>query len=112
MKSFLARRIYATRRNAEWFLMNQNRKRWFVYIVKCSDGTLYTGVTTDIDRRLHEHNFTKKGAKYTMSRRPVALVACKLIKEKSDAFKLEYKVKQKKKSDKINFLMESKDESI
>ncbi len=89
-----------------------NKKRWFVYIVECSDGTLYTGVTTDIDRRIHEHNFTKKGAKYTASRRPVTLVACRLIASKSNAFKLEHKIKKKKKSEKINFLMEVKDESL
>ena len=110
MKNFLTRRIYASRRNAEWFAMNQ--KRWFVYIVKCSDNTLYTGVTTDIDRRIHEHNHTKKGAKYTMSRRPVTLVACKVFRIKSNAFKVEYKVKQKKKHEKINFLTELKNESI
>jgi putative endonuclease len=39
-------------------------KKWFVYILECSDGTLYTGITTDINRRLNQHN-TGKGAKYT-----------------------------------------------
>lgn len=50
---------------------------WFVYILKCADGSLYTGVTTDIDRRLKEHNgegAKSKGAKYTKARRPVILV--------------------------------------
>jgi len=47
---------------------------WNVYMVRCSDGSLYTGVTTDINRRVHEHNNTKKGSKYCRSRRPVELV--------------------------------------
>jgi putative endonuclease len=47
---------------------------WFVYILKCADGTFYTGVTTDIERRLKEHNDSKLGAKYTRVRRPVCLV--------------------------------------
>ena len=47
---------------------------WSVYMVRCSDGSLYTGVTTDINRRIHEHNNTKKGSKYCRSRRPVELV--------------------------------------
>ncbi|MFN3188572.1 MAG: GIY-YIG nuclease family protein [Candidatus Paceibacteria bacterium] len=53
--------------------------QWYVYIVRCADGTLYTGVTTDLERRMTEHNgLTKtanaKGAKYTKARRPVVLV--------------------------------------
>lgn len=50
---------------------------WFVYMLKCSDGTLYTGVTTDVVRRVAEHNgegAKGKGAKYTKARRPVQLV--------------------------------------
>ena len=50
---------------------------WFVYILKCADGTLYTGVTIDVVRRVTEHNGEggpQKGAKYTKVRRPVALV--------------------------------------
>lgn len=47
---------------------------WYVYMVRCADGTLYTGVTTDVSRRVGEHNTGKAGAKYTRARRPVALV--------------------------------------
>ncbi len=49
---------------------------WFVYIVQCADGTLYTGVTTDVVRRVFEHNsgVKGKGAKYTAARQPVTLV--------------------------------------
>jgi len=67
---------------------------WFLYILKCSDGTLYTGVTTDIDRRLIEHNTSSKGAKYTKTRRPVELVHWEPYKDQSSAQKAEYKFKQ------------------
>jgi putative endonuclease len=45
-----------------------------MYVVKCADGSFYAGITTDITRRLHEHNSTNRGAKYTRPRRPVKLV--------------------------------------
>ena len=59
--------------------------RWFVYIVKCKDGTLYTGVTTDVVRRIAEHNGSAKGAKYTRARRPVKLVRAERFKTRSAA---------------------------
>ena len=49
-------------------------RAWHVYILRCADGTLYTGVTTDLARRIREHNEDPKGAKYTRARRPVTLV--------------------------------------
>ena len=67
---------------------------WFLYVLQCSDGTLYTGVTTDIDRRLNEHNTSSKGAKYTKIRRPVKLVYWIDFKARSTAQKAEYKFKQ------------------
>jgi putative endonuclease len=74
-----------------------------VYILKCSDGTLYTGITNDLDKRILTHN-KGKGAKYTRGRLPVALMAFKNGLTKSEALKLEYKVKQQKKENKIEFL--------
>lgn len=47
---------------------------FFVYILKCSDDSFYTGCTNNLEKRVHEHNFHKKGAKYTKTRRPVVLV--------------------------------------
>ena len=47
---------------------------YFVYIVKCADNTFYTGITTELERRIEEHNGSDKGAKYTRVRRPVSLV--------------------------------------
>jgi putative endonuclease len=74
--------------------MKVGEKVWFLYVVRCSDGTLYTGVTTDIGRRLHEHNNTSKGAKYTRPRRPVRLVYRIDFKDRSLAQKAEYKFKK------------------
>lgn len=67
---------------------------WFVYIVQCHDGSLYTGITKNLERRIKEHNFGKAGAKYTRSRRPVHLVYHEKITSRSAAAKREYLIKQ------------------
>lgn len=67
--------------------------KWVVYLVRCADGTLYCGVTNDLDRRLAAHN-AGKGAKYTKSRRPVALACVSQGMPKEDAFRLEYRIKR------------------
>ena len=67
---------------------------YFVYIVRCSDGTLYTGITTDLERRIEEHNDSVKGAKYTRSRRPVTLVYSETCPDKSEASRREYRIKR------------------
>lgn len=66
---------------------------WVVYLVRCSDSTLYCGVTNDLDSRVAAHN-AGTGAKYTKSRRPVELVCASQKMSKSDAFKLEHRVKR------------------
>jgi len=80
--------------------------KWYVYIVECADGSLYTGISTDVDRRLLEHNYSFKAAKYTRSRRPVRLVWTKEVEGgRSGASKEEYRIKRlsrKKKLDLIN----------
>ncbi len=67
---------------------------WHLYVVECADKTLYTGVTTDLRRRLHEHNHTKRGAKYTRCRRPVALVWNREYPTRSEAQSAEYQFKK------------------
>jgi len=67
---------------------------YFVYILKCSDNTLYTGITTDIERRVEEHNSSPKGAKYTKLRRPVSLVYSEESEDRSSASKREYAIKK------------------
>ena len=74
---------------------NRNPKsRWLVYILECSDGSYYTGVTTDLDNRVRAHN-KKRGAKYTRSRLPVRVVKVFNGLTHSEALKLEYSIKRK-----------------
>ncbi|MCX6784472.1 MAG: GIY-YIG nuclease family protein [Candidatus Komeilibacteria bacterium] len=75
---------------------------WQVYIVKCKDRTFYTGITTDLKRRIWEHNHSPLGAKYTSGRRPVKLVYSKKLKTKSLAAKQEAKIKKLSRKEKIN----------
>jgi len=56
-----------------------------VYMLRCSDDTLYSGVTTDLERRVQEHNGSKKGAKYTKARQPVELVYSQIVGDRSEA---------------------------
>ena len=67
---------------------------WYVYMVRCQDETLYTGITKDLTRRIAEHNSKKGGAKYTRPRRPVRLVYAEPADSRSQALKREYRLKQ------------------
>ncbi len=71
-----------------------NDKPWFVYFLRCKDNSLYAGITTDVVRRLHQHNHTKLGAKYTRARRPVTLVFTEMTPDKSSASKREYQLRK------------------
>lgn len=79
-------------------------KPWYVYILQCADDTLYAGVTTDPDRRLHEHNNTRAGAAYTRARRPVQKVFEAELASRSAALKAEYSIKQLTRSEKIDLI--------
>jgi len=78
--------------------------RWKVYIVKCNDGTLYTGITTDLKKREKEHNDSKLGAKYTKLRRPVELVYFENADDRVDASKREYAIKQLSRKEKLELI--------
>ena len=67
-------------------------EKWVVYLVRCSDNSLYCGISNDFERRLKKHN-SGKGAKYTKSRKPVELVAISSEIAKNEALKLEYCIK-------------------
>lgn len=67
---------------------------WFVYMLKCNDGSLYTGISTDLTRRVLEHNDSIKGAKYTRNRRPVTLVYQESCQDRSSATKREIAIKK------------------
>ena len=75
------------------------------YMVKCGDGTLYTGYTTDVLRRTKMHN-QGKGAKYTRSRLPVELVYYEVHESKTDAMKREYDLKQLTRVEKLKLIEE------
>ena len=66
---------------------------WWVYFLRCTDNSLYAGVTTDILRRIDEHNNSKLGAKYTRARRPVSLAYLEEAKNKSMACQREYQIR-------------------
>jgi putative endonuclease len=71
----------------------QHSHHYTTYIVECADGTLYSGITTDTERRVAEHNSSTKGAKYTKSRRPVHLKYAELFTTRSEAQKREHVLK-------------------
>jgi putative endonuclease len=77
---------------------------YFVYMMQCSDDTLYTGIATDVARRLEEHNTSSKGAKYTRVRRPVSLVYTEELEDRSSACKREYAIKQLKREKKLELI--------
>lgn len=79
---------------------------WYVYILECADGTLYTGITTDVNKRLLTHN-KGKGAKYTKARLPVVLRASFEAEDRSTASKEEYRIKQLPRQEKIKLINES-----
>ncbi len=68
-------------------------KSWCVYLLECRDGSLYTGITNDLENRLASHN-AGLGAKYTRGRTPVKLLEFKYVENQSEALKLEYQIKQ------------------
>ena len=67
---------------------------WYIYILRCRDNSLYTGVTTDCERRLHEHNHSPRGAKCTRARRPVALAYREEAANRSEAQRREAQIKR------------------
>lgn len=81
-------------------------KRWFVYVGKCGDGSLYTGVTTDLARREKQHN-DGTGAKYTRSRGGIRIVYVEKSRSKSAAFVREYEIKQLTRTKKLALVRSS-----
>ncbi len=74
---------------------------YFLYILKCADGTLYTGITIDLERRLKEHNTSTLGAKYTKARRPVKLVYFQEFLDRASASKEEARIKTLSRQEKL-----------
>lgn len=82
----------------------------YTYIVECKDGTLYTGWTTDLDRRIKAHN-TGKGAKYTRSRFPVVLRYFESFQTKEEAMRREYEIKQLTRKEKQKLIEKTVDKA-
>jgi putative endonuclease len=83
---------------------NIRNVEWFVYILECADKTFYTGITTDLERRVGEHNSKKSDTKYTRTRQPVKLIYSKKFKDRSAASKEEFKIKSLTREEKVKFL--------
>ncbi|MBU4217183.1 GIY-YIG nuclease family protein [Candidatus Parcubacteria bacterium] len=77
---------------------------WQVYILKCADKTFYTGITTDLERRVGEHNSSDLGARYTSGRRPVRLVYAQNFANRSLASKEEIRIKNLSREEKIDMI--------
>lgn len=77
---------------------------YHVYIVSCVDGTLYTGIARDVERRVREHNTSPVGAKYTRGRRPVTLVYSVAYADRSSASREEVRIKKLSKREKVRLI--------
>jgi len=81
---------------------------YYLYILECADGTLYTGITTDLERRLAEHNNSVLGAKYTAARRPVVLVYSKKLKNRAAASREENLIKTLSRTEKLKLILDNR----
>ncbi|MFZ2299849.1 MAG: GIY-YIG nuclease family protein [Candidatus Moraniibacteriota bacterium] len=77
---------------------------YYLYILTCADGTLYTGITVDLQRRIAEHNSSTFGAKYTRGRRPVRLVFAQSFRNRSLASREESRIKKLSRSQKLDLI--------
>jgi putative endonuclease len=82
---------------------------YHVYILRCADGTFYTGITVDIKRRVEEHNLSKLGAKYTRVRRPVELIYSRRFRTRSAACKEECRIKALSRGQKLELVSTEKE---
>ena len=83
-----------------------------VYIVECADKTLYTGCTNNLEKRIHAHNFSPTGAKYTRARRPVALVYIEAMSDKNRALQREAEIKRLSREDKKALIRQKRGKGI
>lgn len=80
-------------------------KQWVVYLLECCDNTIYCGITNNLINRIKKHN-NRTGAKYTRTRTPVRLLKFFVVENKSEALKLEYKIKKLSRKEKIKLINE------
>lgn len=85
--------------------MNQS-PHWYIYMIRCSLGTIYTGVTIDVARRFNEHQSqSKKCAKYLRGKNPLKLIHFEQVSDKKSAYRLEAKIKKLTKAEKEHYLV-------
>lgn len=84
-------------------MARKKSSRWWVYVVRCGDGTLYTGVTTDVARRVAQHN-AGTAAKYTRSRLPVVLAYREAAKDRGAALRREIAIKRLSRAEKLKLV--------
>ncbi len=77
---------------------------YYLYILECADTTLYTGITTNLERRIKEHNTSSLGAKYTAARRPVKLLYSREFDNRSEASKQEFLIKKLSRVNKLKLI--------
>ena len=85
----------------------KKEKPYYMYVVECRDRSWYCGISTDPDRRIKEHNETKKGAKYTRSRRPCKLLFTQVCESRSDALKKEAAFKKLTRDKKLEYMCDA-----
>lgn len=85
--------------------------KYYVYVIRCADNSLYTGYTNDVEKRFRMHQ-KGKGAKYTRSRAPLCLELVECFDTKSEAMKAEYAFKKRSKREKEQYLMERKQQNV
>ncbi len=85
---------------------------YYLYIVQCADGSFYTGITTDVKRRIKEHTTSVLGAKYTRTRKPVRLVYIKEFPDRSESSKEEARIKKLSRTEKIELIKSARKEHV
>ena len=90
-------------------MSNSKPKQWYVYILRCADDSLYTGISNDLERRVKQHNSTTgQGARYTRARQPVSLVYQEPASDRATASQREYAIKQLTRRDKLQLIQQAK----
>ncbi len=85
---------------------------YYLYIIQCADGSFYTGITTDLKRRIKEHNTSVLGAKYTRTRKPVRLVYIKEFPDRSESSKEEARIKKLSRTEKVELIKSARKEHV
>jgi putative endonuclease len=96
--------LLTLRRSTQHCKRDMKQSDWYFYVLRCNDESFYAGITTDVTRRLNEHNNSNKAAKYTRVRRPLSLVLCWRCESRSEAQRIEYKFKRLRRKQKEKVL--------